>query len=126
MAKERRAFARLKPSMCIDIRESGVEVGQTGRVANYSMQGMLIVSASLWCEQQRYNIVLLPNIKASEAVNGAAGCNLLPLKVCVECLWIESHESMSWVGVQFVDKHPVTIVETAAWIGALQRFEQAL
>lgn len=106
--------------------------GPSGRLANFSTDGLMLISAQKWQEKQRYKVTLQPQparfklppkpmSNSSYPSNSSAIYNDIgALSVDIECIWVEIQGDMSWVGAQFVANHPNQIVLIASWVNGLK------
>lgn len=109
-----------------EIAVIGSTGGPSGRLANFSADGLMLISAQKWQEKQHYKVTLKPeltrlHLPPNPNPNSLAGCSDIgSLMVEIECLWVEVQGDMSWVGAQFLANSPNQIVLIASWVNGFK------
>lgn len=110
---ERRGQRRIKTA--VEIAVTDARTGSSvGRVANLSVDGLMMLTAQPYEVGQRYSVLL----NASAPADKAAMLPELPLAVTLECVWVEPLAGSTWVGARFINCSASDLVATAQLVAA--------
>ena len=115
MSDERRERRRIKAA--VEVSVSDASSGQLfGRVANLSVDGLMMLSSKLFEVGQRYSVLL-----EAKAPEGAASMlPEMPIKATLECIWVEPLAGSTWVGGRFINASSQDVMVVAQLVAAFE------
>ncbi len=112
---ERRGQRRIKTA--VEIAVSDARTGSNiGRVANLSVDGLMMLTKEPYEVGQRYSVLL----NASAPTDKQALLPEMPLAVTLECVWVEPLAGSTWVGARFINCSSNDLVATAQLVAAFE------
>lgn len=112
---ERRGQRRIKTAVEITVSDArnGAKIG---RVANLSVDGLLMLTSEAYEVGQRYSVLL----SASAPADKQSLLPNMPLAVTLECVWVEPLAGSTWVGTRFINCSTGDLVATAQLVAAFE------
>lgn len=112
---ERRGQRRIKTAVEISVSDARTGLN-IGRVANLSVDGLMMLAGEAYEVGQRYRVLL--HARAPEEKQALLPA--MPLAVTLECVWVEPLAGSTWIGARFINCSSNDLVATAQLVAAFE------